>query len=85
MGLFINGEGTGLWGVIRVDSDRDSDSKLEMWLANDKNNLYEQMMEEMLQGEENDWLIDIIKNDFENDWEVRILPNEIDTSRLPRP
>lgn len=85
MGLFINGEGTGLWGVIRVDSDRDSDSKLEMWLANDKNDLYEQMMEEMLQGEEDDWLIGIIKNDFENDWEVRILPNEIDTSRLPKP
>ena len=85
-GVSINGEGTRLWGVIRVDKDRSSDTSLQMWLANDDEHLKEQILEEWLQDyNAGDWMRKEIERDFENDWECSIIPYEIDMSGLMRP
>ena len=86
MSVSINGEGTRLWGLVKVDSDRSSDTSLEMWLANDEEHLKEQLLEEYLQDyDDGDWLRKEVEKDFENDWECSILPFEIDISGLMRP
>ena len=85
-GVSINGEGTRLWGVIRVDKDRSSDTSLQMWLANDDEHLKEQILGEWLQDyNDGDWMRKEIERDFENDWECSIIPYEIDMSGLMRP
>lgn len=85
-GVSINGEGTRLWGVIRVDTYRPSDSSLQMWLANDEEHLKKQVLEEFLQDfNQGDWLGKEIERDFENDWECSIIPYEIDMSGFMRP
>jgi hypothetical protein len=86
MSISINGEGSKLWGVINVDTDRSYHSELEMWLANDSEHLKEQIMEELLQDyEEEDWMWEKTRNNFEDSWENNILPNEIDVSGFIKP
>jgi hypothetical protein len=86
-GVSINGEGTRLWGVIRVDKDRSSDTSLQMWLANDEEHLKEQILEEWLQdyNDEGDSFRKQVEKDFETDWEYRIISYEIDMTGLMRP
>jgi hypothetical protein len=56
MSVSINGEGTGLWGLVRVDGNRSRDTSLEIWLANDEEHLKEQILEEWLESTcEGDW------------------------------
>jgi len=86
MSVSINGEGEKLWGLVRVDRDRSSDTSLEMWLANDEEHLKEQLLEEYLQDyDDGDWFRKEVEKDFENDWEDSILPFEIDMAGLMRP
>ena len=86
MSIPINGEGSKLWGVVNVYSDRGCDSTLQMWLANDEEHLKKQILEEWLQDyNEEDWWWGETMKDFGNAWGNKILPNEIDTSGLMRP
>ena len=86
MSVSINGEGTRLWGVVKVDRDRSSDTSLEMWLADDEEHLKKKLLEEYLQDyDDGDWFRNEIEKDFENDWECTIIPNEIDVSGFIKP
>jgi hypothetical protein len=85
-GISINGEGTRLWGVFIVDTDRPKDTLLQMWLANDEEHLKEQLLVEYLQDyDEGDSFRKQVEEDFETDWEYRIISYEIDMTGLMRP
>lgn len=86
MSVSINGEGTRLWVLVRVDRDHYSDTSLQMWLANDEEHIKEQLLEEYLQDyDEGDWMRREVEKDFDNDWKYSILPFEIDLSGLMKP
>ena len=81
----IYGEGSKLWGVIHVDIDDACDSGLTMWLANDETHLKEQVKEDWVDEEEEDWLREGLEKNFEESWGYSVLPKEIDLSGFIKP
>jgi hypothetical protein len=69
----INGKGSLLWYVLLIDKDDPEDSSVDFWLANDIDDLYEQVKD--------DWEIDeYMEDQFEQDWGYYILPKVIGTA-----
>ena len=69
----IEGKGSLLWCLIIIDRDSPQDSVVNFWLADDEDNLYEQIKE--------DWDIDeMLETEFRYDWGYYILPKLIGTA-----
>lgn len=74
--------GKKLFAVIWIDSDDSEDTKTELWIANDENDLYDLIMEDVsdrLECEGNEESADIYEKHVENSWGIEILPREIGT------
>jgi hypothetical protein len=69
----INGKGSLLWSVILIDQSDPEDSSVAFWLADNIDDLYEQIKE--------DWDMDeSMEDQFEQDWGYYILPEVIGTA-----
>lgn len=84
----VFGTGSHLWGLIYVDPKDPENTSMEIWRANDIEDLEEQVLKLHLgedDGEDDEevdavsgqWLINTIKEKFEEDWGIRILPKYI--------
>lgn len=80
----VFGTGSHLWGLIHVDSEDTEDTTMEIWRANDIEDLEEQVLKHQIgeddeddEAESDPWLSDTIKEKFEEDWGIRILPKYI--------
>ena len=66
----IRGKGNLLWCLIIIDQDNQEDSSVNFWLANDEDDLYEQVKKA--------WDIDeMLETEFRYDWGYYILPKLI--------
>jgi hypothetical protein len=69
----INGKGSLLWCVILIDQSDHEDSSVDFWLADDIDDLYEQVKD--------NWEIDEdMEEQFAWDWGYYILPKLIGTA-----
>ena len=69
----IDGKGSLLWCLIIIDRDDPQDSVVNFWLADDDEDLYEQVKKE--------WEVDeMLETEFRHDWGYYILPKLIGTA-----
>jgi hypothetical protein len=80
----VNGEGKKLYTVILIDTDDHEDSSIQMWKANDEDDLYNQILEDYLgysldnaEEVENNMMHYQVVSNFEEDWGFEILFKEI--------
>jgi hypothetical protein len=78
----IHGKGSQLWALIFVDEDDAEDTNLELWRADDEEDLYQQYKSSWDEENEDDEDDEEESDDFfmqrlDDDWGYKILPKLI--------